>query len=237
VLVFRACIGQSVALSHRLGMYIDRWTPRQPAPVFLPSHTPNPCPSYTLQSPSVRPAQRYSPAIEEKTTTTRASSTALFREMGSGTRYRAGHLARLQEPQARGRMSCVHVSQRCGSAHLTLLRCVPGAHRSRGMHLTSIHRERETARARARVLVACALRVCVRDHCAMSVPTSRSLRSMRSENEDETSALLPSWPTLHVFLVCPARILVRTLHLIPGSPPICAGNTHPQPMCRCIAAR
>ncbi|KAJ7870865.1 hypothetical protein B0H13DRAFT_2061480, partial [Mycena leptocephala] len=28
----------------------------------------------------------------------------------------------------------------------------------------------------------------------MPVPTSRSLRNMRSENEDETRALLPSWP-------------------------------------------
>ncbi|KAJ7829898.1 hypothetical protein B0H13DRAFT_2115301 [Mycena leptocephala] len=65
----------------------------------------------------------------------------------------------------------------------------------------------------------------------MPVSTSPSLRSMRSENEDETSALLPSWPALHVFLVCPARIFVRTLRLIPGSPPICAGNTHPQPIC------
>ncbi|KAJ7869239.1 hypothetical protein B0H13DRAFT_1053213 [Mycena leptocephala] len=94
------------------------------------------------------------------------------------------------------------------------------------------HRSMASARPRAR-----APRARARDRCAMPVPTSPSLRSMRSENEDETSALLPSWPALHVFLVCPARILVHPLPYSWLSSHQRGEHASKTDMCQCLAAR
>ncbi|KAJ7848673.1 hypothetical protein B0H13DRAFT_72964 [Mycena leptocephala] len=81
-------------------------------PSSFSSHTPCPCLTNAPQSPreDTAPLSRHrEEKIMKMKTRALPSFTTSSTEMGSGTRCRAGH--RVQEPRARGRMSCMCVSR------------------------------------------------------------------------------------------------------------------------------
>jgi hypothetical protein len=140
---------------------------------------------------------------EKKTTKTipLPSCSALSRDIGSGTRRCAAHLARLKEPQARGRMSCMCVSRRRREGDVPLPRPAPDADAHRFWDV-----ERETARlvclclyspSRARDTMASLVRrrSPPRHHCA------------RSEDEDELRALSASRSGPEPSLICSSLVL------------------------------
>ncbi|KAJ7788669.1 hypothetical protein B0H13DRAFT_2523692 [Mycena leptocephala] len=102
-------------------------TPRLPALVLFTSHTPSLCPSYVPQSP---PDQRKPLGRQRDETTVKSTmkmralplSTGL---VGSGTRCRAGHRARLQDPRAHDRLCVISRRERFESyrTHMDLGGC------------------------------------------------------------------------------------------------------------------
>ncbi|KAJ7899921.1 hypothetical protein B0H13DRAFT_2336677 [Mycena leptocephala] len=118
---------------------------------------------------------------EKMKTTTRVSSTALSAQVGSSTRYRAGHLARLQD--AYGRLA-------------------------RGVYSTPA--ASGTVRARARVLVLVLLAHARATPCDAGPHLTSPSLPAREENEDETRTVLSSWPRApRVPRRYPARVLVQ----------------------------